>query len=197
MIYQFKKDTPHKIKRLDAQKVGNVLDAARFNNGGVLLPEKIVDIARSPDSPLHPAFTWDDTEAAEKYRTEVEAENLVRAVVTIVDEDTEGEPAYFPIKVTAHSNGNGVKAFQHADVIKRDDSEFARALRTAQIDLEGAEISLQQLLRQAPPSLKEELFVIGKHVVYAKSLLQKSTAFNESQLEELEEERVLIGTATA
>jgi hypothetical protein len=37
--------------------------------GGVLQPESVVDFARNPKTALHGAFTWDDTEAARKYRT--------------------------------------------------------------------------------------------------------------------------------
>ncbi len=47
---------------------------------GVITPKLIVDAARPEDSPLHGQFTWDDTEAAEKYR-EWQARALLRVVV--------------------------------------------------------------------------------------------------------------------
>jgi len=49
------------------------------DNGGVLLPESVVDAARDPDSPLHSAFTWDDDEAAQKWRIH-QARNLILRV---------------------------------------------------------------------------------------------------------------------
>lgn len=35
---------------------------------GEVTPERIVDDARPPDSPIHPLFEWDDAVAAERYR---------------------------------------------------------------------------------------------------------------------------------
>lgn len=43
----------------------------------LLRPRAIVDVARNPRSPLHSYFTWDDGEAAEKYR-EIQASRLIR-----------------------------------------------------------------------------------------------------------------------
>ena len=48
-------------------------------NGGQLTPEDVVKNARAKSSPLHSHFTWDDDEAAERYRL-VEASYLIRMV---------------------------------------------------------------------------------------------------------------------
>ena len=48
-------------------------------NGGRLTPELVVADAENEDSPLHSAFTWDDSEAAAKWRIE-EARTLIRSV---------------------------------------------------------------------------------------------------------------------
>lgn len=37
-------------------------------NSGVLVPAVVIDRARSPRSPLHSVFQWDDTKAADEYR---------------------------------------------------------------------------------------------------------------------------------
>lgn len=42
----------------------------------IVYPGQVVDAARDPKSILHPLFTWDDTEAAEKYRL-VQARTLI------------------------------------------------------------------------------------------------------------------------
>jgi hypothetical protein len=47
---------------------------------GTISPEMVVEAARSPKSPLHAHFTWDDTEAAEQYRL-IEARTLLRVTV--------------------------------------------------------------------------------------------------------------------
>lgn len=48
-------------------------------DGGRLLPVDVVNAARDPASPLHSHFTWDDKEAAERYRLE-QARTLIRSV---------------------------------------------------------------------------------------------------------------------
>jgi len=52
-------------------------------NNGTITPSAIVEDARDADSPLHECFTWDDTEAAEKWRLH-QARNLIRVFVTHV-----------------------------------------------------------------------------------------------------------------
>lgn len=56
-------------------------------NNGRLLPADVVEDARDPNSPTHSHFTWDDGEAAAKYRLD-EARSLIRMVtleVTVHD----------------------------------------------------------------------------------------------------------------
>jgi hypothetical protein len=45
----------------------------------LLKPEAVVQAAQNPESPLHEHFTWDNDEAAAKYRLE-EARTLIREV---------------------------------------------------------------------------------------------------------------------
>lgn len=49
-------------------------------NGGLLLAEDVVEAARDQSSPLHDSFTWDDDEAAQKWRLH-QARNLIRVTV--------------------------------------------------------------------------------------------------------------------
>jgi hypothetical protein len=52
----------------------------RLEDGhGRLVPEDVVEAAREPSSPLHGYFTWDDTEAAARYRLD-QARTLIRSV---------------------------------------------------------------------------------------------------------------------
>jgi hypothetical protein len=46
---------------------------------GRLTPEQVLEAAAAKTSALHPCFTWDDSEAAAKYRLE-EARELIRSV---------------------------------------------------------------------------------------------------------------------
>lgn len=47
------------------------------SNGGKLTPAAVVKAARSPKSPLHNRFEWDDSVAGEKYRL-IQAGDLIR-----------------------------------------------------------------------------------------------------------------------
>jgi hypothetical protein len=49
-------------------------------HGGILQPKAVVDAARNPNSPLHDAFEWNDSAAAEAYRL-YQARQLIRVVV--------------------------------------------------------------------------------------------------------------------
>lgn len=46
---------------------------------GALTPSNVVDVARSPEHPLHIRFEWDDNIAGEKYRL-AQAGELIRSV---------------------------------------------------------------------------------------------------------------------
>ena len=55
---------------------------------GRLDPSDIVNAAREKDSPLHPYFTWDDTEAAELYRRTQACELIRRVKIEITTHET-------------------------------------------------------------------------------------------------------------
>lgn len=57
----------HSIRGVDPQQVGEELERIR-STSGELTPAHVVEAARSEDSPLHSAFEWDDTQAAQNYR---------------------------------------------------------------------------------------------------------------------------------
>jgi hypothetical protein len=62
-----------------ADDVRNVLIAMADKAGGVLEPEKVVAAAKSPRSPLHAAFEWDDRQAAHLQRLDT-ARQLIRSI---------------------------------------------------------------------------------------------------------------------
>ena len=61
-----------------AQSVGERLEMLREQNAEQLTPEIVVADARSPGSPLHSFFEWNDFEAAEQYRLH-QARNLIHS----------------------------------------------------------------------------------------------------------------------
>ena len=75
---------------VSGQIVGKTIEAIKRRNAGSVTPSQVIDEAQSEDSPLHPCFTWDDSDAAQKYREE-EARRLIRCYV-IVWEDPDETP---------------------------------------------------------------------------------------------------------
>lgn len=51
----------------------------KLEQNGRCTPRRVLAAARSPDSPLHPYFEWDDTVAAEAHRIE-QARALIRRI---------------------------------------------------------------------------------------------------------------------
>ena len=74
-----------------AQVVGE--ECERLESEGRLTPRDLVDESRPDDAPLHKAFEWDDSIAAEKYR-EAQASYLIRSVEVVVQESTEPTRAF-------------------------------------------------------------------------------------------------------
>ncbi len=65
------------------------------DRAGKLTPEQVIEAAADESSALHGCFTWDDSEAAAKYRLD-EARELIRSVriETVIEERTIRSVAY-------------------------------------------------------------------------------------------------------
>jgi hypothetical protein len=72
---------------IDPQAAGEELERIKHRDG-TIVPEAVVDEARPDDAVLHPAFTWSDPVAAEKYRL-IEARTLIKRVRVICPEPTQ------------------------------------------------------------------------------------------------------------
>ena len=88
MIYQWKTGARLGIA---AQVAGEELERIRTHNNGRLESGMVVDAARAPESPLHPAFEWDDEAAATAYRIE-QAKYLIRSVEVVVEDRPTATP---------------------------------------------------------------------------------------------------------
>lgn len=59
-------------------------------NGGTITPAAVIAEARDKNSVLHGAFTWDNTVAANKWRT-LEAQRLIRRCVVTIEDSNGGK----------------------------------------------------------------------------------------------------------
>jgi len=97
MTYSFRDS----IRRFDDSAIspevaGKELERIHSEHG-TLRAQIVVDEARPKEAPLHPAFEWDDSVAAEYYRRE-QARSLIKTV-QIVREDESGETKNEPVYV--------------------------------------------------------------------------------------------------
>ena len=76
-------------------------------DGGLLRPASVVDAARDEKSPLHGAFEWDDTEAAQKYRL-LQAQSLIRSFKVEIERN--GQTLTVPVFVGVSTDRTGDKA---------------------------------------------------------------------------------------
>ena len=91
MVYLWKTGAHHSPD-IDAQVAGEELEKIRVRNNGRLENSDVVEAARDEQSPLHPAFEWDDAKAASAFRLD-QAGNLIRAIdVVITKDDGEAKP---------------------------------------------------------------------------------------------------------
>ena len=68
-----------RVSGFTAQAVGQALEQIRDNGDGFFTPADVLEESRPDYAPLHGAFEWDDTTAAEAHRL-TQAGMLVRAV---------------------------------------------------------------------------------------------------------------------
>lgn len=103
MQKQYKVRPGGRISKNKVQIYGETIDSIIEESGELISPELIVSYAKKKRSPLHDFFTWNDTEAAKKYRVE-EAKYLLRMITIVVkfegSEEEEEIKAFPNIKFT-------------------------------------------------------------------------------------------------
>lgn len=112
---------------------------------GNLDPATVVDAATPATSPLHDYFTWDDGEAADKWRLD-EARQLIRRVrITVIP-----QPDTPPIRVRAFVSVDGAgenetRAYRPLADVANDDELRERVLAEARRDLQLLTVKYRHL----------------------------------------------------
>lgn len=128
--YQWK---PGKRFGVPAAVAGASLESIRRANAGSLTPAAVVDAARDPTHPLHPAFCWDDTEAAERWR-EQQARVLINSVRVVV---TRSDGQSVRVAFVSVVNPLGERGYQPSSVVMGTPDLRAQALADALAALDG------------------------------------------------------------
>lgn len=89
-----------RLKKRDAQIVGEEIDALMAVMGGEVTPEDIVETARPQRSRLHQFFDWDNSTAAENWRLQ-QARHLIAHVceVRVIGKKQEAVRSYANVKI--------------------------------------------------------------------------------------------------
>ena len=97
-----------KTKRVDRDDLQAELEQIRQEHDGLLKAEDVVDFARNPNTALHSKFTWDDTEAAERFRL-MQARQVIRVFVKIYPREKQQVRAYVSL-VDDRRKGGGYRS---------------------------------------------------------------------------------------
>jgi len=129
LIYQFK--TGVMMSGVSAQTAGEVCE--NLESDGMLTPSNLVDVSRPEDAPLHKAFEWDDTIAAEKYR-ETQASYIIRSIEVVPE--SIGKPTRAWVSL-GNKKQKGVPRRQYHAIsrVMNDDEKRARLLEQAYSEL--------------------------------------------------------------
>ena len=135
MIYKWKTGYKNKVS---ADVAGAVMDQLSKENR--LSARTLVDISRPEDAPLHNAFEWDDTEAAERWR-EQQGRVLINSIVIQAEEHPEVQPvrAFF---VVEQKTGN----YELVTTILRDEDKRMKLLESAKRELAAFKAKYNSLI---------------------------------------------------
>lgn len=125
------------------------LESIRRETGGVLMPERVVAFAKNANTELHKHFTWDDGEAAHKYRL-VQAGGLIRAVVKILPNPHANEMirvrAYISLPMDRQTTGG----YRLVDDVLKDPNAADIALESFVEDVERLQAKYSAFRRLVP-----------------------------------------------
>lgn len=121
-------------KNISAEKVYNEI----VSIGDSATPEQIVERAKDKKSELHKCFTWDDTEAANKWRKQ-EA-RLIRSFLVIQNDSKPDATPIHALHFTASGEG-----YKTAELVFRNQDEYEKLLQNAYADLQAFSKKYQTL----------------------------------------------------
>ena len=80
----------------------------QLKSGGLIKPVDVVEFASDPDTALHECFTWDDSEAASKYRL-WQAQTIIRVYVNVEEGIAEPVRAFVSLTSDRTQVGGGYR----------------------------------------------------------------------------------------
>lgn len=121
---------------VNAQVAGEM--CSEMEKAGALTAQNLVNANRPEEAPLHEAFEWNDTEAAENWRVH-QARHIINSIV-LVTEEQEAEPVRFFFKIEPKEAN-----YESMPVIIRNEDKYANLLKIALRELEAFQRKYSQL----------------------------------------------------
>ena len=145
MVYQWKSGARIKIS---AQVAGERIDALRTRLGHGVTHKEVLDDAQDPKSPLHSAFEWDDSLAAERFRL-TQASHLLNCLVCVrikVQHPNEDRPRIITKVRAFHSVvQNNERAYETTARVFKSSELREQLLQSAAADLHRFRQKYKQL----------------------------------------------------
>ncbi len=143
--------------RVSAEIVGVELERIRRLNNETLTPEDVLTAAERRGSPLHPLFTWDNDEAARKYRL-TEARRIIQGVL-IEHPRRDREPLIAYLSVRTEERG---RCYKESRVVMSDDEleQQARQECRQMIEAWRRRYSRLEQIKKALDAFEEELEIV-------------------------------------
>lgn len=142
---------------VDADIAHKEIERIRIKNGGEALPEDVVEAASKARNPLHKAFEWDDSIAANEHRLAT-ARKILHSIVVVRGELSTDRPQRVYEVVTkpaASSEEKPRKVYRTAEDIMKDPEMRAEVLQRALKEL----ISFRQRYRDL-----QELAIVMRNI---------------------------------
>jgi len=117
-------DSRFQTRSIDVKAAYKELESVRKKNKGKLTPGAVVNASRPKKAVLHPAFTWDDFVAAEKYR-EDEARTVMSSIQVEYEQPSgESMPPVRALQVEYRQpiNTGGASYAPTSEILSRRDS---------------------------------------------------------------------------
>ena len=136
--------------KVDPQIVGETIESIVARDG-LCAPGSLVEAARPDTSPLHSLFTWDDGEAAGKWRTHEARQviNLIRVVVPSSDGEPVEAPAFVSVGHIKETVERG-EGYRPLAVVTEDDAFRSEAMQTALRELSAIRRRYQAIQKLNP-----------------------------------------------
>jgi hypothetical protein len=136
MKQEYKAANGAHISDAQAARYGNRINYL-MEKRGFVTPQIVVEDAEKTNSPLHNYFTWNNDEAAIKWRIE-QAKMLIRSiVVTVINEDKPEIRQFFSVTPSEEMNTEAKKVYVTLNTVMNDDAKKDEVITYALLELRG------------------------------------------------------------